>query len=134
MTNFKERLKTYGLNKVLSYMDSDYENNIPKALDWLERFDKEGQYAGAYKTVREVMANPNNNWNQYLKSVFSDLDEGSRRMLLENFIINASIIGNKKREEIGEREKLQHTVGNIDGPHLSMQLKMHWLLGCRVWR
>lgn len=88
---FKEILKTYGLNKILSYMDSDYEHNIPKALDWLERFDKKGQYAGAYKTVREVMANSDNNWNQYLKSVFFDLDEGSRRMPLENFIINASI-------------------------------------------
>ena len=99
-----ERLKTYGLNKVLSYMDSDYENNIPKALDWIERFDKEGQYAGAYKMIRKVIADPDNNWNRYLKSIYTDLDADSRKMLLENFIINASLIGNEKRMKISEKE------------------------------
>jgi MoaA/NifB/PqqE/SkfB family radical SAM enzyme len=104
MLSFKERLEKYGLNKILGYMDSDYENNIPKALDWLERFDIEGQYAGAYKTVRKVMEDPDNNWHIYLKNIYTDLDKESRRMLLNNFIINASIIGNKKRLDIGERE------------------------------
>jgi MoaA/NifB/PqqE/SkfB family radical SAM enzyme len=104
MSDLRERLKTYGLNKVLSYMDSDYENNIPKALNWLERFDIEGQYAKAYQIVRKVMADPNNNWNKYLKSIYTDLDENSRKALLENFIINAAIIGNAKRMNISEKE------------------------------
>lgn len=104
MLTFKERLEQYGLNKILSYMDSDYERNIPKALDWLERFDKEGQYANAYKTVRKVMADPANNWHIYLRNLYSDLDPQSRRMLLNNFIINASIIGNQKRKDVGKKE------------------------------
>lgn len=104
MKTMKEKLEAYGLNKVLAYMDSDYENNIPKVLDWLEHFDKDGQYAGAYKLVREVIKDPNNNWNKYLKSLYTDFDPETRRVLMKNFIVNAAIIGNKKRNSISEEE------------------------------
>lgn len=104
MGTMKEKMEAYGLNKVLEYMDSDYENNIPKALDWLEHFDKEGQYTGAYKMIREIMKDPKNTWNIYLKNIYADLDPESRRMLLKNFIINASILGNRKRMAIMKKE------------------------------
>jgi len=104
MKTFKERLETYGLNKALSYMDSDFENNIPKAIDWLDRFDKEGQYTGAYEAARKVMSDPNNNWHTYLKSLYTDFDKDTRRVFLNNFIINASIVGNKKRIDLSEKE------------------------------
>ncbi|MGE5632194.1 MAG: radical SAM protein [Caulobacteraceae bacterium] len=105
MKNIKEKLETYSLKKVLAYMDSDYENNIPKVLDWIEYFDKEGQYKGAYKMIRKVMLDPENNWNIYLKNIYADIDTGSRRMFLKNFLVNAAITGNKKRKEISKMEE-----------------------------
>ena len=37
---FGEQLKSFGLKRVISYMDSDPDGNIPKILDWLERNDR----------------------------------------------------------------------------------------------
>ncbi len=104
MRTIKEKVEAFGLNKALAYMDSDYENNIPKALDWIERLDKDGQYASTYKVVREIMADPKNNWNVFIRNIYSDLDKETRRMFLENFLVNASIVSTKRREEIGEKE------------------------------
>jgi len=104
MKTFIERLETYGLNKVLTYVDSDYEQNFPKILDWLDFFDRDKQYSDVYQFVRDIITDPGNCWNAYLKSVYSDLDKETRRMFLENFVVNASIIGRKKQMEISEKE------------------------------
>ncbi|MCQ1531470.1 radical SAM protein [Lutispora saccharofermentans] len=104
MKTLKEKVEAYGLNKVLAYMDSDYENNIPKVLDWLERFDKGGLYSGAYRAVREIIEDPDNNWNVYLKSIYTDLDEETRCMFMKNFLVNAAILGRKKQLDIAQKE------------------------------
>jgi MoaA/NifB/PqqE/SkfB family radical SAM enzyme len=100
----KERIKGFGLNRLLSYMDSNAERNIPKALDWLERFDRTGQNDGIYKAVRRIMADPDNNWHVFLRNIYADLDGGSRRALMRNLVVNASILGNARRFPIKEKE------------------------------
>lgn len=104
MENIKERIETYGLKKLLAYMDSDYEKNIPKVVHWLEQLDKEGEFTTAYKLAPGILSDPKNNWNQLLKNVYTDLDVQTRQMLLENFIVNSAIVGNRKRKKIGKRE------------------------------
>ena len=104
MKTIKEKLEAFGLSKALAYMDSDYEKNIPKALDWVEKFDKEGQNASAYRVIRQAINDPENNWNHFIRSIYADLDKNSRRMLLSNFIVNASIVGNRRRRALGEKE------------------------------
>jgi MoaA/NifB/PqqE/SkfB family radical SAM enzyme len=104
MGTVKERVKSYGLNKALRYMDSDYEKNVPKALRWVERLDREGLYRPAYDAIRTVMENKENNWHIFLKNIYADLDPESRRMLLSNFIVNASILNNERRRKVEKRE------------------------------
>lgn len=123
MKTLKERLETYGLSKVLGYMDSDYESNVPKALDWMERFDREGRYANTYKALRKIMADPNNNWNKFIKNIYNDLDAETRRMMLENFIINSSLVGNKKRIEIQEKEGINIPWAILMDPTSACNLK-----------
>ena len=41
-----ESVQAYGLRKVLSYLDSDPEKNIPKIIDWLIRVDKDDLVIG----------------------------------------------------------------------------------------
>lgn len=104
MKAVKEHIKTYCLSKVLAYVDSDYEKNAPKVLKWLERFDSEDQCTHIYKLVRGVLSTPGNNWNTFIKSIYADLDAQTRRILLKNFVINASITGNIKRVKTSEKE------------------------------
>lgn len=97
-----ENLKSFGLKKVLSYLDTDPDNNIPKILDWAEKFDKEGTVERQLKVFRKVLSNPDNNWYKLTKSLWSDVDDGVRKTLFENFIINATILGGRRQEKARE--------------------------------
>lgn len=103
--SMKESMMTIGLKKAISYLDNDPDKNIPKLLDWVEKFDKEGHIKDQIRTVRPVLEDPSNNWYQLVKSLWTDVDDGVRRTLFENFIINTAIIGQqrlkKSREENG---------------------------------
>jgi MoaA/NifB/PqqE/SkfB family radical SAM enzyme len=104
MFSFKEKAEIYGLNKLLSYLDSDVEKNVPRAVRWLERFDKEGQFTATYRNIREIMKDENNNWHVFIKNIYADLDAETRRMLMKNFIINASLIGTPKQRRLADKE------------------------------
>ena len=98
-----ESMQSYGLKKVLAYLDADPDNNIPKIIDWVERFDRDGVVSRQMGTVKEVLGNENSNWYKLVKSLYTDIDPTVRKKLFENFLINATIIGgkrqNKSREE-----------------------------------
>lgn len=96
-----EKIKAFGVKQVLSYMDKDPDKNVPKLLDWLERFDKgNSNVSNQARMVREVFADPNNNWYKLIKSLWTDIDDGQRKRLFENFIINATMIGSKRQCEM----------------------------------
>jgi len=97
-----ETLQSFGLKKVLSYLDSDPDNNIPKVLEWVEKFDKDGETAAEMRTIKNVLQDPDSNWYQLVKSLYTDIDDSVRKKLFENFIINAAIIGLKRQEKSGE--------------------------------
>lgn len=99
--NLREKLEALGGRKVLTYLDSDPDTNIPKILDWFIKVDKEQKYVGAQaQAVKNVLANPENNWYKLVKSLWSDLDDGVRRKLFENFFVNSLIIGRKRQNKI----------------------------------
>ncbi|MGI6330562.1 MAG: radical SAM protein [Zhaonellaceae bacterium] len=101
--NLLERLEALGGRKVLAYLDSDPDTNISKILDWFIKVDKEEKYVGAQaKAVKKVLADPDNNWYKLVKSLWSDIDDGVRRKLFENFFVNSLIIGRKRQNKIRE--------------------------------
>ncbi|WP_066498589.1 radical SAM protein [Abyssisolibacter fermentans] len=102
MKNLSEKMQEFGLKKAISYLNSDPDQNIPKLLNWLEKFDKDGYYKTAYNSTRKAISE-HNNWYKLIKSLYTDIDDGVREKIFENFIINASILGvkrqNKSRKE-----------------------------------
>lgn len=95
--NIVENLQSYGLKKVLAYLDADPDNNIPKILDWVEKFDRDGIVARQMNTVNVVLRDKDSNWYKLVKSLYTDIDPNVRKKLFENFIINAVIIGQKRQ-------------------------------------
>ncbi len=102
MAGFKQGVEATSLKMVLSYLDKDPDTNIPKILDWVERFDTKGTVKGQTTAIRKALADPNNNWNQLVKSLWTDIDDGVRRKLMENFIINATILGGQTQKKVRE--------------------------------
>jgi len=40
---FSERMKAFGIRRVIRYMDKDPDENIPKIIDWLLKHDVGGE-------------------------------------------------------------------------------------------
>ena len=88
-----EKFKVFGVKQALKYVEKDYEHNAVRLCDWLIAHDKGGGVRHEAEMVRDVLKNPDSNWYQLVKSVYTEIDDGQRQKLLENFVINACLIG-----------------------------------------
>ena len=103
--NMKENLQSFAVKKVLDYMEGDLDKNLPKLLEWADKFDKENLYARQRKVFHDILEHPDNNWYQMIKSLWTDIDPEVRKVFFENFIVNAALVGSsrqkKSKEEYG---------------------------------
>ena len=60
--NVTNKIKSYSLRKVYDYLDKDPDNNIPKLMNWVDKFDRNNNFAVQRKVVGEVIENPDSNW------------------------------------------------------------------------
>ncbi|NLP46331.1 MAG: radical SAM protein, partial [Epulopiscium sp.] len=97
------KMKQMSIKKVYDYLDKDPDKNIPKLMDWVDRFASKDLFASQRKVFREVIENPDNNWYQLMKSLWTDIDKDVRKKLFENFILNASLIGWQRQDECREK-------------------------------
>ncbi len=103
MGRVKKKFEAYGLKKVIDYLDSNPEENIPKVIDWIERLDKEHAYAGAYRLAKAALDDPANNWNLLMKSLYTDIDDHVRKTIFENFIVNSLILRGQRKKELEKK-------------------------------
>lgn len=100
-----ENAKAFAVSKVLALLDGDPDNNIPKLLEWVDKFDKNDEYLTQRDVFRTVIENPDNNWYRFIKSLWTDIDDDVRKAFFKNFIVNTNLIGgprqNKFKEEHG---------------------------------
>ncbi|MDD4311677.1 MAG: radical SAM protein, partial [Eubacteriales bacterium] len=99
-----ENMKAFGVKQVLSYIDKDPEKNVPKILDWLIRTDKNGVVSNQARTIKNAFQDGDNNWRRLILSLWTDIDDGVRRRLFENFVINGSLIGSPRQIKTSEKE------------------------------
>ena len=89
----KENVEAFAVKQALAYMDKDQEKNLPKLLDWFDRFDRKDTLKKQRDVIREVVLDPDNNWHKLVMSLWTDIDPGVRTRLFENFIINGCLLG-----------------------------------------
>lgn len=85
-----------------AYLDSNPEKNIPKLMNWVDRFDRNNAMASQRKIVRKVIEEKDNNWYRLILSLWDDLDPGVRKAFFNNFILNNSFIGWQNQEKLRE--------------------------------
>ena len=99
-----ENMKAFGVKQVLSYIDKDPEKNVPKILDWLIHTDKNGVVSNQARAIKNAFQDGDNNWRRLILSLWTDIDDGVRRRLFENFVINGSLIGSPRQIKTSEKE------------------------------
>lgn len=92
-----ENLKAFAASKALAYLDGDPDKNIPKLLEWVDKFDKKDEWLTQRNAFRKVIENPDNNWYRLIKSLWTDIDDGVRKAFFENFIVNSNLIGGPRQ-------------------------------------
>ena len=104
-----DRLKGFTMKQMYAYLDKDPDTNIPKMLDYLEKSDKDGQgITDQIENIRKAISDPENNWYRLIKSLWTDIDAEQRRALIENAVVNGSLIGTP--ETMRWQEKYQCNV------------------------
>ena len=88
-----DSFRVFGAKQALNYVERDFEHNAVKLCDWLIEHDKGGGVKNEAAMVRSVLVDQNNNWYQLVKSIYTEIDDGQRHKLMENFVINACMIG-----------------------------------------
>lgn len=98
----KEKLQASGLKQMLKYLEKSPEENIPKVVDWLDKFGG-ASIAPHMKHVKNILRDKDNNWNRLLMKFYADIDPFVRKKLFENFIVNGAVLGFPQEERNQEK-------------------------------
>lgn len=101
MENFKDKLELFGLKKALGFLENNPQKNVPRIINWLQKFDKDEGHNKSYNLIKEAMTDPNNNWNRLISSLYTDIDQGYLKRSFENMLVN--FMGGKKLGKISEK-------------------------------
>lgn len=101
--NIKEKAKGFVLEKAMSYVSGNLEENIPKLLNWVDGFDKEDNWKSQREVFHTIVDDPQNNWYQYVMNLYRDIDNEVLQLTFRNFLINAGMLGYPKQRKMEEK-------------------------------
>lgn len=103
MGTMKEKIVAKGIDIALDYLDKDFEKNLPKLMDWVDRFDVHDNIKPERELVRSVALDPGNNWHRYVLSLWNEIDRDTVKTFFTNFIVFSTITGNQKRKTLSKQ-------------------------------
>lgn len=101
--NFKEKAQAFALNQAMNYISGDPEKNLPKLLVWMDTIGWGEDFATHKEVFHEILADPKNNWYQYVMSVFKEIDNEILKTMFRNFVLNTNLIGVPKQDDNKEK-------------------------------
>ena len=102
MKSLKEIAVSKGLDIALNYLDKDIEKNLPKLVDWAEKFDVQGSVTKQLNAIKRTGLAPGSNWYNYVLNIWNNIDLDVIKTFFTNFIVYSNIEGKPKRLEVGE--------------------------------
>lgn len=85
--------------KLLAYAQGgDPDVQLPKMLKAVDALVPKDYLVEQRALFHEVIDHPDNNWMVLLKSLWADIDPGVLQKVLENFLVNASLIGLRRQD------------------------------------
>ena len=91
-------LEKLGIEQAVEYISKAPEKNLPKLMDWADRFAGD-QYGPQRDAIRDAVNNPDNIYHQLILRIVRDVDTEVLKTTFVNFILNANLIGWPKEEE-----------------------------------
>lgn len=100
-TSLKESAEAFAARKALDSINGkDPDKAIEKVLGWVSRFDeKEGTVALQLGYIRKYLSDKDSPWYRLVRSLWTDIDPDVRRTVFDNFIVNATILGGRRKKD-----------------------------------
>ena len=96
------RLKAFGISKALDYLGRDPDANLPRLMEWLDKYAGE-RLSPPYQTLfHQAMTDPDNNWHLLIRSMYTDIDNRILKKIFENFIIHGHLLDWPAKKEDGQ--------------------------------
>lgn len=99
--SFTSRVKSFGVAKALDYLEKDPDANLPKLMDWVDKFGGGNIFPEYRDVIQSALSDRENNWYRLIKSMYCDIDNRVLKKIFENFIIHAGILDWPRASQAG---------------------------------
>ncbi|MDD7304982.1 MAG: radical SAM protein, partial [Peptoniphilaceae bacterium] len=100
--NSKEKLETYGLEKLLKYLHKDPEVNLKKAIKLARKISPKA-YKEQIDTIEEAVNDPNHVYHPYIINLLNNIDSDIFDTFVVNFLLNASLFSEDLKQETRDK-------------------------------
>ena len=97
---FKGAVVSAGIGKAIKWLEKDPEKNVPKVVDWVNRFSPDESFKTQREYMTEIVNDPDSAWYQLVMNIMHTVDSDVMKTVFTNFFMNANLIGWKRQEEI----------------------------------
>lgn len=101
---FKQKLRIFGIRRVIKYIDNDPAKALPKLVKWTERLDRNNTLEGPLPVIKRLLAEKDGVWYGYVMDIFTKMNVNVRHKLIENFLVNSVILGREIKLHLNETE------------------------------
>ena len=101
--SIKDRVTIAMVDQALNYLDKNPQENLPKLLNTVEKFDLNHALSKQIKNVREGLDGENDNWRKLVDSIYQDVDSEIIKTLFKNAVLNSVVLSRSLKEEVKKK-------------------------------
>ena len=94
----KEIFQKFAVNQALKYLEKNPEENLPKLMAMVDKVTPKDWYVSQRNAVRKTLEEKGN-WYDFILRLW-DLDPEVRKTIFQNLILNASLTGSARQDEL----------------------------------
>ena len=97
----KESFTKFAVNQSLKYLEKNPEENLPKLMTMVDKVTPKDWYVSQRNAVRKTLEEKGN-WYDFILRLW-DLDPEVRKTVFKNLILNASLTGSARQDELSAK-------------------------------
>ena len=97
----KESFQKFAVNQALKYLEKNPEENLPKLMAMVDKVTPKDWYVSQRNAVRKTLEEKGN-WYDFILRLW-DLDPEVRKTVFKNLILNASLTGSARQDDLSAK-------------------------------
>lgn len=96
------KLQKLGVEQAVEYLAKDPEENLPKLMDWADKFAGDS-FSRQRDMIRDAVNDPDNVYHQLLLRILRNVDTNVVKTAFVNFVLNANLVGWPKQDAVRQK-------------------------------